>query len=705
MQCCRTCCAIYRNGFDRCPIDGSALSPFDSDPVVGTTINGLYEVEACVGEGAMGRVYRAHHLRLRQRQVALKILLGDLAASVTMRLRFSQEAQAASVLSHPNVVPVLDFGKTPRGLLYLAMEFVEGRSLARVIAKEGPLDAGRVIRLVRQLCLGLGHAHSHGLVHRDFKPDNVIVVSDTDGEIPRIADFGLAIFAGPDEETARLTCAGTVVGTPMYTAPEQAMDRDIDHRTDLFALGVSMFEMLAGRPPFADASPVEVLHHNLAAQRPRIGQRAPGVIVPPGLEQIVLRLMSADRNERYPTAHAVVEALDALGWRAIGSGHTHVQLATGSVSSAPAAQPRRPARRLATVAVGGLVLALFGVLWPRGHDRVDGEGAVVPGAVESAVEMLEKQETGDRQPATGNRQPGEMIAAAEGDERGVTAGGDEARESGGAAQGSEPRGEAGRDLAASDSEARAAIDRGRAPRAIDGEAGPRADQAASATPRPPFNRGEADRAAAQAARTADIARRDRAAQGAMAAVTQVPNGPRGESIEAADVVPASQVPAGAVSPTAAPVRPGSAGARPTQGARGAAITQPAGRERAAPARPTTRALALPRRSIDAIGFRPVIGGLSVDGSLADAEVRRALDRIAPRLDACARAANLAAAPVVRAEFLIDENGRARAVRTTGASSVAGCVAGALGAVRTRVAPDVGEVRVSLRVTFSAGSAR
>ncbi|HKE19147.1 MAG TPA: serine/threonine-protein kinase, partial [Kofleriaceae bacterium] len=168
MRCCRTCCAVYRSGFERCPTDGTVLSPFDADPVVGTTINQLYEVEECVGEGAMGRVYRAHHLRLTQRQVALKILLGDLAASMAMRLRFTQEAKAASRLSHANVVPVLDFGRTPQGLLYLAMEYVEGRSLARIIATEGPLSPARVVRLVRQLCLGLGHAHGHGLIHRDF---------------------------------------------------------------------------------------------------------------------------------------------------------------------------------------------------------------------------------------------------------------------------------------------------------------------------------------------------------------------------------------------------------------------------------------------------------------------------------------------------------------------------------------------------------
>src|SRR5262245_7033231 len=155
--CCLRCRAVFRRAFERCPNDGAQLSLCAADPVLGTTVNGLYEVEACVGEGAMGRVYRAHHLRLQRRQVAPQILLGDRAATVAMRMRFTREAQAASMMSHPNVVPVLDFGKTPEGLLYLAMEYVHGRSLAHIIAEEAPMDPGRVVALTRQMCLGLGH--------------------------------------------------------------------------------------------------------------------------------------------------------------------------------------------------------------------------------------------------------------------------------------------------------------------------------------------------------------------------------------------------------------------------------------------------------------------------------------------------------------------------------------------------------------------
>src|SRR5262249_49919782 len=152
-------------------------------------------------------------------------------------------------LSHPNIVSVLDFGRTEDGLLYLAMDFVEGASLASLIT--GPMQPLRVVRLARALGQGLAHAHEHGFVHRDFKPDNIIVVREGDVEVPRIVDFGLAIRADPDGDSARITTAGAAVGTPVYAAPEQlGSDVDVDHRADLFALGVTVFELLAGRVPF-----------------------------------------------------------------------------------------------------------------------------------------------------------------------------------------------------------------------------------------------------------------------------------------------------------------------------------------------------------------------------------------------------------------------------------------------------------------------
>jgi serine/threonine-protein kinase len=652
VRCCQTCCAVYRSGFERCPTDGTALSSFSADPVVGTVINDLYKVEECVGEGAMGRVYRAHHLRLTQRQVALKILLGDLAATVAMRLRFTQEAQAASVLSHPNVVPVLDFGKTPQGLLFLAMEYVEGSSLARILVDEGPLDPARVVRLVRQLCLGLGHAHSHGLVHRDFKPDNVLVVDEADGEIPRIADFGLAIFSDTDRDSARLTSAGTVVGTPLYTAPEQALDRGVDHRADLFALGVAMFEMLAGCPPFEDSSPVEVLHNNMAAPRPRIEQRAPGVVVPPALERIVLRLMSADREQRYQSAHAVIEALDQYERERRGE-----LAALDEEETLPGVIPRRRPIRTAVAVLGAgvAVAALAAMLWPvvSRPPRAESGGAL-------ALEPV----------ALAGAQPGPMPVVAPLETR------DETRTADPEARIRETPDPASPPTPARVVETR--VQRARPPIANNVPAGPRerGKSFASATSEP---RDEEDAQGAVIGSTAIAARPAPAPVGA---------GP-----DPGDRSDATVTAAGSGAGAAAD-RAGSAD-RPM-------IAQPAVDGRAvAPARPL-------RPAVDPRARRALIQAMAVEGSLSDAEVRRGIERVTPRLAGCARAAAGRTPPgaSVRVSFTVDENGRARQVRSSGESAqLATCVADAFGGLRTRVAPDVGEVRVTLRVDFSPSGPR
>lgn len=309
--CCTGCSAVYRSAFTRCPGCGEPLAPLDDDPLVGTTFAGRYVVEELIGEGAMSRVYRVRHVNL-SRRFALKVLFGELAADATMRIRFAKEAECASRLDHPNVVSVTDFGKTDQGLLYLVMDYVEGRDLGAIIAEEGPLPADRVIALARQMASGLQHAHDRGLVHRDFKPENVVVIHDESGaEIPRILDFGLAISATPEEDESRLTMTGTVVGTPIYIAPEQACGLEVDHRADLFSLGVCVYEMLAGRPPF-DGQPMEVVRLNVTALPPRIATRSPGVIVAPELEEIVTGLMERDRDHRYASAEEVIEVLDEL---------------------------------------------------------------------------------------------------------------------------------------------------------------------------------------------------------------------------------------------------------------------------------------------------------------------------------------------------------------------------------------------------------
>ena len=306
---CSVCRVLYRGSFERCPRDGGLIVPFaeDDDPLLGSTLGGRYVIEALLGEGAMGRVYRACHVEL-PRRFALKIPFGEVAAVSELRARFRLEAEAASRLDHANVVSVLDVGETDEGLLYLAMELVEGRELRSIVALEAPLEASRVAALARRLCRGLQHAHDAGMVHRDFKPENVIVVDEMGVEVPRITDFGLAIPIA--EPGRRLTGDGAAIaGTPPYMSPEQLAGEPLDARSDLYALGVVLYEMLAGVPPH-DGTPREIARKVMSERPPPLRGRTPGVEVPAPLERIVLRLLERRPADRYATATEVLAALD-----------------------------------------------------------------------------------------------------------------------------------------------------------------------------------------------------------------------------------------------------------------------------------------------------------------------------------------------------------------------------------------------------------
>lgn len=306
---CPTCLAIYRSDFTRCPVDAAHIVFSETDPMIGVTVAEHYQIDELLGIGSSGRVYLAHHQRLSQRRFALKILFGDLAATSSARMRFTHEAESASRLAHPNLVSVVDFGKTPAGLLYLVMDFIEGPTLASLLAKHGALAQDRAVRMALQLCRGLAHAHDLGLIHRDFKPDNILVSSDAHGDVPRIVDFGIALSS--DDGDPRLTATGVTLGTPAYAAPEQTTDGEVDHRADLFALGVTLYEMLTGVLPF-EGTMVEIMRQNATMNPPPMSERAPAVQVTPALQNVVFKLMARDPSQRYQTAREVLEALSEL---------------------------------------------------------------------------------------------------------------------------------------------------------------------------------------------------------------------------------------------------------------------------------------------------------------------------------------------------------------------------------------------------------
>jgi tRNA A-37 threonylcarbamoyl transferase component Bud32 len=289
-------------------MDQTALAPVTKDPLAGAVIADRYVVEECVGEGGMGRVYRARHRDLG-RMFAIKVLYGEFTTNAKMRARFAREARTASSIDHPNLVPVIDVGSTEAGLLYLVMSYVEGRDLHAIFKEDGPLAPARARRLLRQLCEGLAHAHDRGLVHRDLKGQNVLVSGAGAGERAHILDFGLAFMR--EESPGSVTTDGLVLGTPAYMSPEQSTGGTLDHRTDLFSLGVLVYQMLTGVLPFA-GSAVEVARKNLTVRPPRASQRVPGLIADAGLEAIAFRLMEKMPEDRFQSAQEVIAALDRM---------------------------------------------------------------------------------------------------------------------------------------------------------------------------------------------------------------------------------------------------------------------------------------------------------------------------------------------------------------------------------------------------------
>ena len=289
------------------------VAPLPTDKLIGQVLANRYQIESRLGEGAMGTVYRARHVKVG-RPFAVKVLHANLLEEHKAEQRFEREAELAGRLHHPNVIGVVDVGETAEGMRYMVMDFAEGQDLATLI-NEAPMTPQRIIHLTRQLLEGLYHAHAAGLIHRDFKPANVIVERDAHGEeVPRIVDFGISILREGGESAnaqGRLTTNGLVLGTPHYMAPEQAVRDPLDHRIDLFALGIVIYEMLCGKLPF-EGTGVEVARANLLVEPPRISARVPSLEVDPLLEAFARRLMAKRRDHRPPTAKAARELLDLI---------------------------------------------------------------------------------------------------------------------------------------------------------------------------------------------------------------------------------------------------------------------------------------------------------------------------------------------------------------------------------------------------------
>ena len=253
----------------------------------------------------MGTVYRAVHA-LMDKAVAVKVLRSDVAGDAEAALRFHREARSASRLDHEHCIRVTDFGQSEEGLLFLVMELLEGESLAALLSRTGALDPHLAATLALAVAQGLAHAHEHGIIHRDLKPDNVFLAQRRGRYVVKVLDFGLAKIAGEGSGQS-ITRAGVIFGTPEYMAPEQAQSLPLDARTDLYSLGVMLYQMLVGELPFRAPSFLALLAKQVQEVAPLPSVKRPDI--PPELEAIVLRCMAKSPGDRFASADEVAEAL------------------------------------------------------------------------------------------------------------------------------------------------------------------------------------------------------------------------------------------------------------------------------------------------------------------------------------------------------------------------------------------------------------
>ncbi len=316
MRVCGTCGQRFSGEAAFCPFDGAKLEieeatraaarPVD-ELVPGAVIGGVYRIDKLLGEGGMGMVFAVTHNKLNKK-FALKMLKRDLARDPETRARFLQEAQAAGQIQHPNVVEITDFAALPDGSAYMVMEYLDGQALSRMIKLGGAIPALRAVTIVRDIARALQAAHDTSVVHRDLKPDNVFVLTVGGRELAKILDFGVAKVAG----SAKLTRTGMVFGTPHYMSPEQASGGVIDARTDIYALGIIMYEMFTGHVPFEADTYMGVLTKHMF-EAPIPPSQLPGPARELGaLEDVTLRALAKRPEDRYASMNELIADLDRI---------------------------------------------------------------------------------------------------------------------------------------------------------------------------------------------------------------------------------------------------------------------------------------------------------------------------------------------------------------------------------------------------------
>ncbi|MGI5862326.1 MAG: protein kinase domain-containing protein [Myxococcales bacterium] len=365
---CQSCGAEHATWTGSCPHCGSQVAlemKPAGDPMLDRVVGGRYRITRKLGQGGMGSVYLAEHVGVGQR-VAIKFLNPNFSGNPDLVRRFLNEAKSYGQLSHPHAVQLHDFGQDADGTLYISMEYVEGTDLKRELEQRQQFSLEDSLDVVLQVCEVLGYAHSTGIVHRDLKPENIMLVKGLRGYHAKVLDFGIARLMG--EQGTRLTAAGSICGTPRYMSPEQAEGRDVDHRTDIYALGLVLFELITGVHPFSGHSIAETLRKQVVEPMPHFADVAPDLAVPEGLDRVVQKAVAKQREQRFESMGEFAAALLALAPAAVpgalASGGEAFQatllkrraLEKTSYESSPYSPNRRAPRRALAPALVAVVL-------------------------------------------------------------------------------------------------------------------------------------------------------------------------------------------------------------------------------------------------------------------------------------------------------------------------------------------------------------
>ena len=306
MKNCPVCGKEYSDTSTLCPIDAAVLERRD-DPLVGQTLADKYRIEKLIKRGGMGAVYLGKHV-LMDKTVAIKVLHPSLALDDNVVRRFSREAKAASRISHPHAVSVTDFGESENGVVFLVMEYLDGRTLKEIIKSEGRMELNRAVEIIRQVSGALDAAHEQGVVHRDLKSDNIMLSTTNGGEWAKVLDFGIAKIQ-QSERDLDITAANLVIGTPQYMSPEQCSQSvEIDARSDIYSLGIILYEMLAGQLPFTGESPTVIMMKQVQDPPPSILDVRPDL--PGAVASVIAKALAKQPSDRQQTAGELSQALN-----------------------------------------------------------------------------------------------------------------------------------------------------------------------------------------------------------------------------------------------------------------------------------------------------------------------------------------------------------------------------------------------------------